>query len=372
MLEFYDYNFYMTEVLKLAERGKPYTLTNPLVGALIVKDDIIIGKGYHKKYGDLHAEINAIKDAEEKGESVEGSTLYVNLEPCCHYGKQGPCTQVIIDKKIKKVVIANVDPNPKVSGKGIRILEDAGIEVVEGIMEEEGLKLNEAFFHYIKTNKPFVTLKSAMTLDGKISSITGDSKWISSDVSRTYTHRLRAENNAIMVGIGTVLADDPLLNVRLEGDFVNPIKIILDSKLRIPIGAKLFSSSQALTIIAHSKDYDVKKYKILKEKKNVELISLNYKDGFLDLEELMEKLRDFNICSILLEGGGNLNFSMLNGKLVDKVLFFIAPKFIGGKALSPVSGQGIKNMKDAIKLRDLQVEKMGPDVFVSGYIEKED
>lgn len=372
MLEFVDYRSYMSLAMELAEKGKGFTLTNPLVGCVIVNDDRIIGRGYHKKFGDLHAETMAIEDAKKNGESLEGSTLYVNLEPCCHYGKQPPCTKAIIENKIKKVVIANVDPNKKVSGKGIKTLEDAGIEVVEGIMEEEGLKLNEEFFHFIKTQRPFVTMKSAMTLDGKIASVTGDSKWISSQISRDYVHKLRAENNAIMVGIGTVLKDDPSLNVRIYGNYKNPTKIIVDSKLRIPIDAKLLSSSDAPTIIACTEGYDTEKYNKLKEMANVHILVCKKKDERVDLLDLFSKLKDFDICSVLLEGGGNLNYSMLRENLVDRLIYFIGPKIIGGSGLSPVAGEGITLLKDAIKLKDFQVEKMGQDILINAYVDKEE
>lgn len=361
---------YMKRALELAQKGAGYTSPNPLVGAVIVKDGRIIGEGYHEVYGSHHAEVNAFNNA---AEDVEGATMYVTLEPCSHYGKTPPCANKIVEKKIKKVVIGLEDPNPLVAGKGIEILRSSGIEVVTGVLETEGRKLNEIFLKYITTSLPFVILKTAMTLDGKIAAYTGDSKWITNEASREFVHQLRHRVTGIMAGIGTILADDPMLNTRLkDGKGKDAHRIIVDSNARTPLTARILNmESDANTIIAVSEQADKEKIKHLKDK-GAEIIVTPQKDGKLDLQYLMKELGQRKIDGILLEGGGTLNYSALQEGIVDKVHAFIAPKIIGGKdAKTPVEGMGKAYVRDAIDIENIEVSRFGSDVMITGYIRKE-
>lgn len=355
---------YMRLAIELAKKGKRKVKKNPLVGAVLVKDGKILGQGYHVAYGMEHAEENAIKNSLE---SVEGTELYVTLEPCCHFGKRPPCCNLLIDSKISKVYIGCLDPNPKVAGKGVKILENAGVSVQVGILEDECRKINASFFYHIRRKIPYVVLKSAMTLDGKIATPTGDSKWVTSEESRKKVHELRADLDGIMVGINTVIKDDPSLNVRLiEGD--DPVRIVVDSKLRIPKEAKILHlESTAKTIIATTEGHDLEKYDYLSKLENVEIIITKSKDGRVDLLDLLQKLYEKDISSILLEGGGTLNYEMLSHNLVSKVMFFIAPKIIGGKnALTPVEGQGIQIMGHAIDIKNMNIQKIVSDFLLEG------
>lgn len=365
----YDDDYYMQRAIDLAKKGIGYTYKNPLVGCVIVKDEKIIGEGYHEKFGEAHAEVNAINDAIKKGNDLEGATLYVNLEPCSHYGKTPPCANRIVEEKIKRVVIGTLDPFEKVSGRGVKILEDAGIEVEPYVMEDECLNLNERFFSYIKNKRPYVVLKSAMTLDGKIATKTGDSKWITSEMSRQFSHELRGKLDAIMVGINTVLSDDPSLNVRYGKYKNSPIRVIVDSKLRIPENAKVLSPElEHFTIVATTKNCDKEKYKTLSSMEDVKIIVAEEKDGRVDLKDLLQKLMDFDISSILLEGGGILNASMLKEKLVDKFYFFIAPIIIGQDGKSAIGEMDFLNLKDVIHIKDTKVEKISEDILITGRI----
>jgi diaminohydroxyphosphoribosylaminopyrimidine deaminase/5-amino-6-(5-phosphoribosylamino)uracil reductase len=358
---------FMKRALELAEKGAGYTNPNPLVGAVIVKDGRIIGEGYHEIYGSHHAEVNAFRNAIEE---VKGATMYVTLEPCSHYGKTPPCAKAIVEKGIKKVIIGLKDPNPLVSGKGIKILEDNGIEVVTGILEEEGKKLNEIFLKYITTKLPFCIMKTAMTLDGKIAAYTGDSKWITGELSRRYVHELRHRMAGIMVGIGTVLADDPMLTTRLEdGEGSDPIRIIIDSSARIPLEAKVLNlNSKAGAIIAATEKADKEKLKAIEEK-GAEIIITPTKNNAVDLSFLMKTLGEKKIDSILLEGGSKINYAALEEGIVDKVNAFIAPKIIGGDgAKTPVGGKGKAYMKEAINLKDIEVHHFGSDIMIEGYL----
>ena len=364
-----DFNdvFYMERALELAKEGIGKTKTNPLVGCVIVKDEKIIGEGAHLKFGDNHAEVNAILDAKNKGEDLNGATLYVNLEPCSHTGKTPPCANRIVEEGIKRVVIGTLDPFPKVSGRGVKILEDAGISVTEGLLEEECLNLNERFFTYLKNNRPFVVLKAGMSLDGKIATESGESKWITSEFSRAQSHELRGQLDAIMVGIGTVLSDDPSLNVRHGKYRNNPIRIITDSKLRIPLDAKVLRDDlDSIAILATTKNCDKEKLEKLKEMKNVEVLICKEKENKVDLIDLMEKLKDYDISSILLEGGRTLNAEMLKNNLVDKFYFFIAPILLGSKGISAIGDLEIKDLKDSIKIKDMTCEKLFDDIIVTG------
>ena len=325
-IENFNDSFYMLRALELAEKGIGYTKTNPLVGCVIVKDEEIIGEGAHLKFGENHAEVNAIEDAKIRGNDLNGATLYVNLEPCSHFGKTPPCSNRIVEEGIARVVIGTTDPFPKVSGGGIKILEDAGVSITEGVCQEECLNLNERFFTYIKKNRPFVVLKAGMSLDGKIATESGESRWITSDFSRAYSHELRGKLDGIMVGISTVLADDPTLNVRHGKYKINPIRIVTDSRLRIPLNAKMLSEDlDSIAIIATTKNCDREKLEKLKEMKNVEVLICGEKDNRVDLKDLMEKLKDYDISSILLEGGRTINAEMLKNNSVvslwNEILF---------------------------------------------------
>jgi diaminohydroxyphosphoribosylaminopyrimidine deaminase/5-amino-6-(5-phosphoribosylamino)uracil reductase len=299
--------------------------------------------------------------------------MYVTLEPCSHYGKTPPCAKAIVEKGIKKVIIGLKDPNPIVAGRGIKILEEAGIEVVTGILEEEGRKLNEIFLKYITTKLPFVIMKTAMTLDGKIATRTNASKWITGELSRKHVHEIRHRVAGIMVGIGTVLADDPSLTTRLEdGRCSDPIRIIVDSSARIPLEAKVLNlESDAKTIIAVTEKADKEKLGLLEEK-GAEIIVTPSRNGRVDLSLLMKELGERKIDSILLEGGSELNYAALEEGIVDKINAFIAPKIIGGNtAKTPVGGQGKAFMEDSINLKCVDIHRFGDDIMIEAYIKKE-
>ncbi|MDO5041190.1 MAG: bifunctional diaminohydroxyphosphoribosylaminopyrimidine deaminase/5-amino-6-(5-phosphoribosylamino)uracil reductase RibD [Peptoniphilus sp.] len=360
-------DFYMKRAIELAKKGMGSTKANPLVGCVIVKNDEIIGEGYHERFGENHAEINAILNAKERNNFLEGATLYVNLEPCSHFGKTPPCANRIVEEKIKRVVIGTLDPFDKVAGRGVEILEKNNISVSKGILEEECLSLNERFFTYVEKNRPYVVLKSAMTIDGKIATSTGESKWITSEHSRRFSHELRGKLDAIMVGINTVLSDDPTLNVRYGAYKNNPIRVIVDSKLKIPEKANVLREDLgSISIIATTKMHDRENYKILKNKKNVEILICEDKDGQVNLEDAMQKLKKFDISSILLEGGATLNASMLKENLVDKFYFFIAPMIIGSTGLSAIGDLKLAKLSDAIKIRDIKTEIISGDILVTG------
>lgn len=364
-----DDRYFMSRAIELAKNGIGATKTNPLVGCVIVRNEKIIGEGYHKVFGSCHAEVNAINDAKTKGENLDGATLYVNLEPCSHYGKTPPCADRIIEEKIKRVVIGNCDPFEKVSGRGIERLRNAGIEVEVGVLKDECEKLNERYFTYIKNNRPFVVLKAGMTIDGKIATKTYESQWITSEESRKFSHELRGMCDAIMVGINTVLKDDPTLNVRAGRYPHSPARIIVDSKLRISPSAKVLSKDlENIAIIATTENCDREKFEILSKMENVNVIIVAEKNKMVDLRDLMEKLKTFNISSILLEGGGSLNASMLREKLVDKFYFFIAPKIIGSDGISAIGSMGIEKLDEAIGIKDVEVTKIATDILIKGRV----
>lgn len=359
---------YMKRALELARRGWGKTNPNPLVGAVIVKDGEVIAEGYHEALGRAHAEVSAFNNAER---DVSGGTLYVNLEPCSHYGRTPPCARAIIENGIKEVVVAMVDPNPKVSGRGIQMLKDAGIQVVVGVLEEEAKKLNEIFIKYITQKKPYVIMKTAMTLDGKIASAQGDSRWVSGEGSRQYVHVIRDRVAAVMVGINTVLADNPSLTTRLNsGKGKDPVRVVVDSRGVIPMDSKVINvESSAGIILAATSLIESKKEKLLLDR-GVRIIKADGPEGHVDLAKLMDELYELEIDSVLLEGGGGLNAAALNSGIVDKVMFFIAPKIIGGRdAKTPVEGAGIQFMKDAIKLKNINVCRSEDDILVEGYID---
>ena len=351
---------YMTRAIELAKKGTGWTSPNPLVGAVIVKDERIIGEGYHARYGELHAERNAIASLME---SAEGATIYVTLEPCCHYGKTPPCTEAILEQKIGRVVIGSRDPNPKVAGKGAAILREAGIVVEEDFMREECDRLNPVFFHYITTKTPYVVMKYAMTADGKIATKTGASKWITGAASREEVHRMRHRYMGIMAGIGTVLADDPLLNNRLENG-KSPIRIICDSHLRIPIQSGICRSADQYRTIVACGEGNPEKEKQLNEM-GLEVVHFPDENGQVDLKALMAYLGGQGIDSILLEGGGTLNEAALQAGVVQRIMAFIAPKIFGGeRAKSPVAGDGVTLPKDGYDLRLENVRQIGEDLLL--------
>ena len=354
---------YMLRAIQLAKKGEGWTNPNPMVGAVIVKDGKIIGEGYHKKYGELHAERNAIASLTE---SAEGAVIYVTLEPCCHHGKTPPCTEAIIEQKIRKVVIGSRDPNPKVSGKGIKMLQEAGIEVIEDFMREECDRLNPVFFHYITTKTPYVVMKYAMTLDGKIATKTGASKWITGEAARAEVQHMRHRYMGIMAGIGTVIADDPMLNVRVEG-WKSPIRILCDSGLRIPLDGQIVKSAgKYRTIVAYADSENTEAKRKRLHEMGVETICCPDENNQVDLKKLMKYLGEEGIDSILLEGGGTLNDSALRAGIVQEVQAFIAPKLFGGmNSKTPVEGIGVRFPSEAVKLKCTDICQIGEDIRIT-------
>lgn len=358
---------YMERALELAEKGRGFTSPNPMVGAVIVKDGRIIGEGYHEKAGEAHAEVNAIRSATE---SVEGATIYVTLEPCSHYGKTPPCSDLIIEKKLEKVVVAATDPNPLVSGRGLERLRASGIEVSEGVLADKSNQLNDVFNHYITTKTPFVLMKYAMSLDGKIATESGDSKWISSEESRAHAHHLRGYLSGIMVGIGTVLKDDPELTCRVPG-YKNPVRIVLDSELRVPLTSKVLMNQDEAKTLIMTTEHAAMSMRNEIEKLGVEILIVPELNGKVDLRKALKILGEKEIDSILLEGGGTLNAAALEAGIVNKANIYIAPKIIGGeKAVSPVMGRGVENMADAFLMTDMKVTILKEDILVEGYLQE--
>jgi len=359
---------YMRLAMQLAGNAIGRTSPNPLVGAVIVKDNRVVGCGWHRKAGTPHAEVHALNQA---GELAQGADVYVTLEPCAHYGKTPPCAKALVEAKVKNVYGGLLDVNPKVAGKGFKILEDAGIHVEYGFLQDELRKQNEVFFKWIEHKKPFVVLKAAMTLDGKIATATGQSKWITNETSRAYGYKLRDIYDGIMVGINTVIEDNPMLTARVDGG-KNPIRIVVDSSLRIDINANVVQDKSAKTIVATTDKAD--KDKILKlQAQDVDVIVVDKDENDkVDIEKLLDILGQQNICSILVEGGATLSGSFVARKLVDKVYFFIAPKIVGGKeAKTPVAGTGILNLQEALTLKDIQIEKLEEDILIIGRVDKD-
>ena len=364
---------YMRRAIELAKKGSGHVNPNPLVGAVIVRDGEIIGEGYHECYGQLHAERNAIANAKKRGNSLEGSTIYVTLEPCCHYGKTPPCTEAIIEEKIARVVVGSDDPNPLVSGKGFQMLREKGIEVIPHFLKEKCDAMNHVFFHYIRTGTPYVAMKYAMTMDGKIACYTGDSKWVTGEESRAHVQTLRNHYKGIMAGIGTVLADDPMLNCRIEGGR-DPIRIIADSHLRIPMDSQLVrTAGQQPLIVACLPDADEEKAAQLQEK-GVEVLRIpgvttaditEEQKEVISLPVLMKELGARKIDGILLEGGGQLNESALQAGIVDRIYCYIAPKIFGGaQAKTPVEGQGLTRAADAWQFNRIGMQEFEQDILL--------
>ncbi len=327
---------YMRRAIELARHGKGWTAPNPMVGAVIVKDSRVIGEGYHHKCGEKHAEREAIASLKE---SARGADIYVTLEPCCHYGKTPPCTEAIIEQGISRVFIGSRDPNPLVAGKGVKVLRDHGIEVVEDVLREECDALNPEFFHFITTGLPYVVMKYAMTLDGKIASRTGASKWITGETARAHVHSLRGRYAAVMAGIGTVLADDPMLNCRLPGAH-QPLRVILDSSLRIPADSRIIQTAGEYQTLIAAAQVDPEKQAVLEEK-GAEVILLPGEDGRVDLKALLRVLGERKISSVFVEGGGEIHEAMLSAGCVQHVMAYVAPLLLGGRdAKSPIEGIG--------------------------------
>jgi diaminohydroxyphosphoribosylaminopyrimidine deaminase/5-amino-6-(5-phosphoribosylamino)uracil reductase len=358
---------YMRLALRLARKGLGTTSPNPMVGAVAVKGKTIVGRGYHHRAGEPHAEILALRQA---GTRARGATLYLNLEPCDHFGRTPPCTRAILEAGIRRVVAGMKDPNPLVSGGGIRRLRRAGVRVDVGVLEKECRELNAPFCKFITRKRPFVILKAAASLDGKVATRSGDSRWISSEVSRNYVHRLRQAMDAVMVGIGTVLKDDPLLTVRLPGGKKprQPLRVIVDSRLRIPLHSQLVRTAREYpTLVAATQAASLSRRQRLAAA-NVE-VAIIAKDvrGHVSLRGLMKELARRGVVSLLLEGGSTLNASALKERVVDRVLFFLAPKIIGGqRAPGVIGGDGTLRIKDAEPVEILKVGRIGPDILIEG------
>ena len=378
----------MRRAIDLAKRGEGKTNPNPLVGAVIVKNGKIIGEGWHHAYGELHAERDALKNCRERGENPQGATIYVTLEPCCHFGKQPPCTHALVEAGISSVVVGSLDPNPLVHGKGNSFLRENGIQVTEDFLRSECDALNPIFFHYITTKTPFVALKYAMTADGKIATKTGASKWITNEQSRQFVHVLRNRYYGILAGIGTVLADDPMLDCRLKDENAqnygrNPVRIICDSNLRIPLESKIVKTAKEIPTIVACLDYsrDSESQKSFNDKKSallnagVEVVEVpavcdaptaNEKKSKpqIDFQKLMEILGERKIDSVLVEGGSEIHYSALKSKTVRKIYAFVAPKLFGGAAKSPVGGEGVSLVDEAFTFNLEKITQIGDDVLL--------
>lgn len=354
---------YMKIAIDLAAKGCGWVNPNPMVGAVLVKDGRIIGEGYHTSYGMLHAEREALKDAKERGEATAGADLYVTLEPCCHTGKQPPCTDAVLSSGVKRVIVGCTDPNPVVAGRGIRILKENGLEVVVGVLREECERQNEVFLHFMRKKIPFTVLKYAMTLDGKTATVTGKSKWITGEMARMRVHEDRSRYMAIMTGVSTVIADDPKLTCRISGG-KNPIRLIADTKLRTPLSSTVVRTADKTPtwiITSVSDEYRHEEYKDA----GCRILTVREKAGMLDLQEVMHRFGEEKIDSVMVESGGTLAWSFLNEGLLNRVQAYIAPKIFGGAAAkSPVLGKGIDIPGDAFLLKNPRSEWLGEDLLL--------
>jgi diaminohydroxyphosphoribosylaminopyrimidine deaminase/5-amino-6-(5-phosphoribosylamino)uracil reductase len=356
---------YMALALELAQKGVGWTSPNPLVGAVIVKDGRVIGQGYHERYGDLHAERNALKHCTE---DPTGATMYVTLEPCCHHGKQPPCTEAILAAGIRRVVVGSADPNPQVSGGGIAQLRQAGVQVDTDVMRAECDRINPVFFHYITTKTPYVVMKYAMTMDGKIAAYTGHSQWVTGAAARERVHQDRHRYRGILVGVGTVLADDPLLTCRLEGGR-DPVRIVCDSGLKTPLTAQIVQTAREVPTILATCEADPERHRPYVQA-GCQVLVMPAADGRVGVRQLMKALGQQSIDSLLLEGGGTLNWSMLAAGLVQRVQTYVAPKLIGGAgAKSPVGGQGFAHMGQAIALKNTTITQVGEDFLLESEVD---
>jgi diaminohydroxyphosphoribosylaminopyrimidine deaminase/5-amino-6-(5-phosphoribosylamino)uracil reductase len=363
-----DDRHFMNMALDLAAKGQGFTSPNPMVGAVVVKDDQVVGRGYHKIAGGSHAEVNALEAA---GEFAKGATLYVTLEPCNHTGRTPPCTRKILELGVARVVAAMKDPNPKVAGNGAEFLKQNGVQVTTGICEAQAQKLNEAFVKYVHTGRPFVMAKCAATLDGRIATRTGDSKWVTGESARRYVHQLRHETDAIMVGINTIRNDDPSLTTRLPGSQgSDPARVILDTHLSISPDARVLrQASAAPTILVAGPPVAGNKKRAF-EKAGARVIEVVLENDLIDMNALMEQLGAMELTSLLIEGGSQVLASAFNRAVVDKVFFFYAPKILGGDDGVPIcSGPGAELMGECIGIRDIAVRRLGDDVLIEGYVE---
>ncbi|WP_417899952.1 bifunctional diaminohydroxyphosphoribosylaminopyrimidine deaminase/5-amino-6-(5-phosphoribosylamino)uracil reductase RibD [Bacillus haimaensis] len=354
-----DDRYYMNVAIDLAKKATGQTSPNPVVGSVVVKDGEIVGFGAHLKAGEAHAEVHAIRMA---GDKANGSTVYVTLEPCSHHGKTPPCSDLLIQSQVKRVVIASVDPNPLVAGAGIKKLKSAGIIVDVGICESKALALNDVFFHYIKTKKPYVTLKTASSLDGKTATFTKDSKWITGNEARQDVHRYRHQHDAILVGVGTVIADNPSLTTRLPNGGKNPVRIILDTHLRTPIDAHVINDKLASTWIITGAEADEKKIEALTNQQ-VTVMKLPTKE--MEIHNLLTLLGDRGITSLFVEGGATVNGSFLQSGAINQVITYIAPKLIGGaEAPTMIGGPGFSSMGDCMNLSIKECTRIGQDIKI--------
>jgi diaminohydroxyphosphoribosylaminopyrimidine deaminase / 5-amino-6-(5-phosphoribosylamino)uracil reductase len=354
-----DDTHYMNLALTLAKGTLGQTTPNPVVGAVIVKDNQIIGMGAHLKAGEPHAEVHAIRIA---GDKAKDATLYVTLEPCSHFGKTPPCSNLVIKTGIKKVFVATTDPNPQVAGRGIEMMRQAGIQVEVGLLQQEAQDLNKVFFYNIQTGLPFVTLKYAVSLDGKTATATGESKWITGEAARKDVHQFRHIHDAIVVGVNTVIKDNPTLTTRLPSGGKNPIRIILDTKLRTPIDANIITDNQAPTWIITGGEVDENREAVFR-KAGIEIIKMD--NSLICIKDMLEVLGQRGISSVFVEGGAEVHGSFLKEKAFQQIIAYIAPKLIGGKlAPSSVGGEGIPNMSDVVDLTFRHVDIIGSDIRV--------
>ena len=359
---------YLQQALKLARKARGRTSPNPMVGALVVKEDEIVGKGFHPAAGKPHAEIYALREA---GDQARQATMYVTLEPCNHQGRTPPCTEAIITAGISRVVIGMEDPNPKVAGKGIARLQESGIDTISGILEDECHRLNEAYIKYISSNTPFVTLKIAASMDGRIATHAGHSHWITNEKSRRYVHRLRDETDAILIGIGTLLQDNPKLTTRLpQKKGRNPYRIIVDSRLRTPLHAKIFGEDAKEKLILATSCKKHNELKLYQDRVHHLLQIPANELGQLDLKTLMNELARLEIMSVLIEGGSEISGSSVDAGIVDKICFFFAPLLIGGRgSTGMMGGQGINFIPEAQRVKDLKIKRFGTDICIEGYLQ---
>ncbi len=375
---------FMRLALRLARRGYGLTSPNPMVGAVLVRGGRILGRGWHRAAGLPHAEVEALRDAQRRGHSAKGATLHVTLEPCCTHGRTPPCTEAIVAAGIKRVVIGTIDPNPKHAGRGVKILQRAGIQVTCGVLKEECAKLNESFNHWITRRTPFVTVKAAMTLDGKIATASGESKWITGEKARAHGMKLRQGADAILVGINTILADDPSLTFRLgegiqQATFNSPPprlrRIVLDAMARTPLDAKVVSDEHAAwtTIVVGRR---APKSRVASLAKHVRVLvaplaksATADRRPAIDLRWLVKRLGAENVTSLLVEGGGEVNASFLLGGLAQRVAFFYAPKILGGRdARKGVAGEGAQRLSEMIRLQEIEWRKLGPDLLLTARV----
>lgn len=361
---------HMKTALGLAARGAGWVSPNPMVGAVLVREGEVVGRGWHRRYGAPHAEVEALRVA---GARARGATLYVTLEPCNHHGRTPPCTTAILAAGVRRVVAATPDPNPAVTGGGTDFLRKQGVEVELGLLADEARRLNEAWFKWVETGLPFVIAKAACSLDGKVATPSGESQWLTGQQARAFGHRLRHACDAILVGVGTVLADDPQLTTRLPGrPGKDPLRVVLDSRLRLPLGARLLHlNSPAPTLIATTEQAPADKRKALQEM-GAEVLPLPAEGGRVALLPLLKELGRRQIQSVLLEGGPEILGAFFDQRLVDKFYFFFAPKILGGKEAYPaVAGKGVARLLEAHRVEELRVRRLGPDLLLSGYLLKD-